>query len=93
MSCATVRLMASTSSSVWERKRCARLSDMICKALWRVRVLFLLEDANGIHGRSAIRLEAAYRLLESFRTLVVFAVGHHENDFLLQLRVFLQVIG
>src|ERR1039458_9644669 len=56
-----------------------------------LRVLFLLQDANGVNGWSAVALQTPHRLLESFGALVVVSVGNDKNDFLLELRLLFQV--
>src|ERR1035437_8460957 len=57
-----------------------------------LRVLFLLQDANGVNGGSAVALQTPHRLLESFGALVVVSVGNDKNDFLLEFRILFQVI-
>src|SRR5208282_6892982 len=39
-----------------------------------LRVLFLLQDANGVNRWSAVHLQTPYRLLQSFCALVVVSV-------------------
>src|ERR1035437_9715440 len=57
-----------------------------------LRVLFLLQDANGVNRWSAVALQTPYRLLQSFCALVVVSVRNYKNDFLFALRFFFQVV-
>src|ERR1700694_1092894 len=51
-----------------------------------LRMLFALQDANGVNRRSILALQTPHSLLESFGALVVLSVRHYKNDFLFQLR-------
>ena len=53
-----------------------------------LRMLFALQDANGINGWSILALQTPYGLLESFGALVVLSVRNYKNNFLFELRFF-----
>src|SRR5208282_6110049 len=56
-------------------------------------VLFLLQNADGVNGGSAVALQTPHRLLQSFGALVVVSVRNYKKDFLFELRVSFQMVG
>src|SRR5208337_1264625 len=58
-----------------------------------LRVLFLLQYADGVDGGSAVDLQTPHCLLQSLGALVVLSVRHHKNNFLFELGVLFQVVG
>src|SRR5271157_2095042 len=63
------------------------------RAFGAFRMLFLLQDANGVNGWSILCLQTPYRLRESFLALIVLSVRNYENDFLFELRFLFQMVS
>src|ERR1019366_4331618 len=64
------------------------------QGMFRVlRVLFALQDADGVNGWSAVALQTLHSLLEIFGAFVVVSIRNYKNHLLFQLRFFFQVVS
>ena len=69
-----------------EKCRPARLLGENAQGPARLLLLLMPQQSNAVDGRAAVNGDVPHRLLQRVVAGRVFAIGHHQDDLLLQLR-------
>ncbi len=69
------------------------LCNDLQRTLGALGMFFVPQNSDGIHRRAVLFLQLLHGLLQSLVAGVILAVGHHEQNFFLEARIPLQMLG